>query len=220
MGKKAVTILLVGDCALARAGIRRVLDDEPEFTVVAETDTPTEAMRLARSKPPRVVVLDVNPPCVSALDSARKFVRQCPSAALIVLTPTVDDLLPGRLLQFGVAGYLTKHCSAQELIDAIREVIEGNRYINAELARRLAMDRLPGNRRRSPFAALSHRELQVMLLVAQGKNAREISSWLSLSPKTVNTYRQRLLGKLGVRSEVELTHLAVRHGVIDIARCG
>ncbi|MGA7802010.1 MAG: LuxR C-terminal-related transcriptional regulator [Gammaproteobacteria bacterium] len=217
MGTAAIRVLLVGDCSFARTGIRRILDDDAALRVLAEADSPDEAIRVARSQTPDIMVMDVNPPAVSVLEGTRKFMRQCPSAKVVVLASALDDILAGRLLQCGVAGYLTKHCSAAELLDAIRQIHQGERYLSEELARYLAMNRLADSDR-SPFTALSHRELQVMLLVAQGKNAREISSWLCLSPKTVNTYRQRLLGKLGVRSEVELTHLAVRHGVIDIGR--
>ncbi|MEJ2685930.1 MAG: LuxR C-terminal-related transcriptional regulator [Gammaproteobacteria bacterium] len=217
MGNTAIRVLLVGDCAFARTGIRRILDDDPGVAVLAEADSPDDAIRIARREKTDIMVMDVNPPAVSVLEGTRKFMRQCPDARVVVLASALDDILAGRLLQSGVAGYLTKHCSAAELLSAIRQVQQGERYLSEELARYLAMNRLADGGA-SPFMSLSHRELQVMLLVAQGKNAREISRWLCLSPKTVNTYRQRLLGKLGVRSEVELTHLAVRHGVIDIGR--
>ncbi|MDX1252795.1 MAG: helix-turn-helix domain-containing protein, partial [Gammaproteobacteria bacterium] len=121
---------------------------------------------------------------------------------------------PSRFMQVGAAGYLTKGCGVDELVRAIETVHKGGRYLAGEVAQGMALSLLPGGEE-SPFEKLSERELQVMLMVAKGWKVADISDKLCLSPKTVNTYRYRLFEKLGVQGDVDLTHLAMRYGVID-----
>ena len=211
-----ISVLLVDDYALLRAGIHRLLSDTPDIHMVGEAEDCERAIRLARGIGcPDVVLLNVNSPSVAILDGASRLMRQCPDVRVLLITSDVDLLIPSRLLRDGVSGYLTQHCTIDELRSAIRAVFQGKRYIGEALAKQLALSQF-SKAEVSPFESLSHREMQVLLLLAQGKKVSEISGKLFLSPKTINTYRHRLLGKLGVRTEVELAHLAIKHGVIDV----
>ena len=213
-----IRVLLVDDHALVRAGLRRVLDDAGMFSVVEETGDAQAAMQLARRDPPDVVLMGMNGLCLAVLDGVQRFQRQVPEAKIVVMSVDASMVIPDRLVQSGVQGCLTKNCSESELIEALEAVHRGERYISLQLARQLANKRLsPADR--SPFEQLTHRELQVALLVTQGKSTAQIAKALCLTGKTVNGYRSRIMEKLGVRTEVQLTHMALRHGVIELA-CG
>jgi two-component system, NarL family, invasion response regulator UvrY len=213
-----VRVLLVDDHALVRAGIRRLLADAGGVDVVGESSNHQEAMQAARSARPDVVLMGMNGLCLGALDGARRFQRLIPAVKIVVMSVDASMVIPDRLVQSGVQGCLTKNCTEAELVEALETVHRGERYISLQLARRLADKRL-SVAPRSPFEQLSHRELQVALLVAQGRNTAEIATSLCLTGKTVNGYRNRIMAKLDVRTEVQLTHLALQHGVIELA-CG
>jgi len=211
-----ISVILVDDYALLRAGIHRLLSESTDIKVVGEAEDCEQAIRLARSNGcSDIILINVNTPSLAILDGASRLLRQCPDARVLLITSDVDLLIPSRLLRDGVAGYLTQHCTIEELRIAIRAVFQGKRYIGEALAKQLALGQL-NKTTSSPFEGLSHREMQVLMLLAQGKKVSEISGKLFLSPKTINTYRHRLLGKLGVSTAVELAHLAIRHGVIDV----
>lgn len=209
-----IRVLLVDDHELVRTGIRRILDDTRGIRVIAEASTGEEAVHQVREHQPDVVLMDVNMPGIGGLEATRKIMQSYPDLRVIVVTIHVDEPYPTRLLEAGASGYLTKGCAVDEIVNAIKMVHQGDRYIGADIARQLALSMLPGGER-SPFDKLSQREMQVMLMVTQGHNIQDISDKLCLSPKTVSTYRYRLYEKLGVDNDVELTHLAMRHGMIE-----
>jgi len=209
-----IKVLLVDDHELVRTGIRRLLDDFSDIEVIAEGDSGEQAIKLAREHKPEIVLMDVNMPGIGGLEATRKLIQIDPAIKVIIVTIHVDEPFPTRLLKAGAAGYLTKGCAVDEIVDAIRSVKNGKRFIGTDVAQQLALSMLPGNDK-TPFDALSQRELQVMLMVTQGQKIQEIADKLCLSPKTVSTYRYRLFEKLDVKSDVELTHLAMRHGMID-----
>ncbi|MEJ2509950.1 MAG: UvrY/SirA/GacA family response regulator transcription factor [Gammaproteobacteria bacterium] len=209
-----IDVLLVDDHDLVRMGIRRLLDDADDINVVAEACSGEEAISLARKLKPDVVLMDVSMPGIGGLEATRKVMQSTPKTKVIAVTMHRDEVFPTRLLDAGAMGYLTKGSKVDEIVHAIREVVGGRRYICAEIAQTLALSLLPGGGG-SPFDVLSQREMQVMLMLMQGHKISVISEKLHLSPKTVSTYRYRLFEKLGVQSDVELTRLAVRHGVIE-----
>ncbi len=211
-----IKLLLVDDHELVREGLRRILAEAPGMEVVGEASSGEEAIDLARSLKPDVVIMDVSMPGIGGLETTRRLSHIDPDIKVIVVTVHVDEPYPTRLLEAGAAGYLTKSCAVDEIIDAIKAVSRGGRYIGTEIARQLALNMLPGGGNQSPFEKLSQREMQVMLMVTKGHSIREISDRLCLSPKTVSTYRYRLYDKLGVNNDVELTHLAMRYGIIDV----
>lgn len=210
-----IKVLLVDDHKLVRSGIRRILDESEDLEVVAEAQSGEDALRLAGELQPDVVLMDVSMPGIGGLEATRKLVRFHPEARIIALSVHKEDPYPGRLLEAGAMGYVTKDCAAEEIIKAIRTVCAGEHYIDAEVARAMALSRISGRGPKGIFDELSQREVQVMLMVVQGKPIQEISDQLFISPKTVSTYRYRLFEKLGVNNDVELTRLAIRYGLID-----
>ena len=210
-----IDVLLVDSRQLVRAGVQRVLSDSGYLTVASEAASCDEAIRLARSRQPQIVLINLPGATVDVLDGARKIHRQFPDIRVLVFTDAADLIIQERLLQAGVAGCINSLCSVDELFTAIETVLGGERYISDSLARKLAERRLPGENE-SPFERLTHRELQILLLVAEGKNTSKIARGLCLTQKTVNGYRNRLLEKLEVHTEVELMYLAVQHGLIRI----
>jgi two-component system invasion response regulator UvrY len=214
-----VEILLVDSRRLVRAGIVRVLSDSGFLVVANEASSCDEAIRLARKQPPQLVLVNLPGSTVDMLDGVRKMHRQFPDIGVLVLSDESDLIIQERLLQAGIAGCLSSSCSVEELFAALDAVLKGERYISDSLARKLAERRLPGNGK-TPFDQLTHRELQILLLVSEGKNTSAIARDLCLTQKTVNGYRNRLLEKLRAQTEVELMHLAARHGLVRIVQSG
>lgn len=209
-----ITVLLVDDHQLVRSGIRRILDDVEGIRVVGEAASGEEALKLVKECAPEVVLMDVNMPGIGGLEATRKLLRVDEQLRIIALTVHVDEPYPSRLLEAGALGYLTKGCDEAEIVRAIQTVYRGDRYIGADIARQMVISGLEG-KQKNPFDKLSQREVQVMMMITQGNKLQDISDKLCLSPKTVSTYRYRLYEKLGVENDVELTHLAIRHGMID-----
>jgi len=201
---------------LVRSGIRRILEDADGIDVVGEAASGEDALTLVRECQPDVVLMDVNMPGIGGLEATRKLLRVDADLKIIALTIHIDEPYPSRLLEAGAMGYLTKGCDVDEIVQAIDAVISGQRYIGAEIARLMAVAGFK-NVKEGCFDKLTQREMQVMMMITQGHRLQDISDTLCLSPKTVSTYRYRLYEKLGVENDVELTRLAIRHGVIDPA---
>jgi len=212
--QSVINVLLVDDHDLVRAGIKRILDDVSGMKVIAEARTGEEALRLGRQLKPHVVLMDVKMPGIGGFEATRKLLRIDPDIKVLIVTTCNNDIYPARLLQVGAAGYLTKGSSMNEMIQAIRAVHAGQRYISPEIASRLAFRHVTDTDD-SPFDALSERELQVMLMITKGTKVQDIAEKLCLSPKTVNSYRYRIFEKLSVNNDVELTLLAIRHGLVE-----
>lgn len=213
-GGNVIKVFLVDDHELVRTGIRRILDDTGGINVIGEAGNGEEALKLVRRRRPDVVLMDVSMPGMGGLEATRKLRQLYRTLKVIVLTVHAQEPYPARLLEAGATGYLTKGCRVEEIITAIREVHAGRRYIGMDIARQLALSMLPGGEK-SPIDRLSQRELQILLMITHGQDTQEISDALCLSPKTVCTYRYRLYVKLGVNNDVELTHLAMRHGMLE-----
>lgn len=209
-----INVLLVDDHDLVRIGIRRLLADVNGIKVIGEAKSGEEAVKMARELRPQVMLMDVKMPGIGGLEATRKVLRADPDLKVIAVTVYGEEPFPSRLLQAGAAGYITKGSSLDEMVQAIRTVYAGQRYLSPEVAQQLALKHLT-DKDESPFDALSERELQVMIMITNGHKVQEISDKLCLSPKTVNSYRYRLFEKLNVNSDVELTHLAIRHGMLD-----
>jgi two-component system invasion response regulator UvrY len=216
MEQPEIRILLVDHQEMVRCGLQRLLNDMPQLCVVGEACSGEEAVQLSRRLKPDVVLIDVQIPGIGGLEATRRISRGGADIRIVVMASQIDDLFPIRLFDAGAAGYLSKNCGIEEISDAICVVNRGERYISADIARQMALSTLPGGEQ-SPFGRLSQRELQVMLMVAQGQSVHDISGHLCLSSKTISTYRYRLYEKLGVGNDVELARLAIRHGIVGIA---
>jgi len=216
LAKEAIKVLLVDDHDLVRLGIKRLLQDAPGIKVVGEANTGEQAVVLAKQLGPDVVILDLHMPGIGGLEATRKMIRYNPDLKIIALTIYQDDPYPSRLMQAGAAGYLTKGCAPEEMIRAIKTVYSGQRYITPEIAQNLAIRRFTKDE--NSLDSLSERELQIMLMITQGQKVPDIAKKLYLSSKTVNSYRYRIFDKLGIQSDVELTLLAMRLGMLEVGK--
>ncbi|WP_114195502.1 UvrY/SirA/GacA family response regulator transcription factor [Edaphovirga cremea] len=209
-----ISVLLVDDHELVRAGIRRILEDTRSIKVVGEAQCGEDAVKWCRSHDVDVVLMDMNMPGIGGLEATRKIVRYSPDIKVIMLTIYTENPLPAKVMQAGASGYLSKGAAPQEVINAIRVVNTGQRYIASDIAQQMALSQLEPQAE-TPFGCLSERELQIMLMITKGQKVNEISEQLNLSPKTVNSYRYRMFSKLNISGDVELTHLAIRHGLFN-----
>jgi two-component system invasion response regulator UvrY len=209
-----IRVIIVDDHELVRTGTRRLLEDLPGIKVLADAGSGEEAVELVRHLKPDVVLMDIQMPGIGGLEATRRCLRAHPEAKILVVTVYEDEPYPSKLLKVGASGYLTKRASVDEMLLAIKKVMSGQRYISAEIAQQLAL-RPFSDEQNSPFEQLSAREMQITLMVIMGHRVQEISEKLSLSPKTVNSYRYRVFEKLHIRNDVGLTKLAIKHGIID-----
>ncbi|WP_444816968.1 response regulator transcription factor GacA [Stutzerimonas frequens] len=210
-----IRVLVVDDHDLVRTGISRMLADISGLQVIGQADSGEDAIRKARELKPDVVLMDVKMPGIGGLEATRKLLRSYPDLKVIAVTICEEDPFPTRLLQAGAAGYLTKGAALEEMVQAIRMVFGGQRYISPQIAQQLALKSFQPQLSESPFDLLSEREIQIALMIANCQKVQSISDRLCLSPKTVNTYRYRIFEKLSITSDVELALLAVRHGMVD-----
>lgn len=208
-----IKVLLVDDHELVRTGIRRILEEVGDMDVVGEAADGDSALMLARKTTPDVILMDVSMPGMGGIEATRRMVRLLPDSKVIALTVLDEDPFPAHLNEAGAVGFLTKGCPAKEMIDAVRTVNRGFPYVAASVARKHMLADWRGVAS-TPFEELSSREMQVTMMILDGQRTQEISDGLCLSPKTVSTYRQRIYEKLHVKTDVELTRLAFRYGLI------
>ncbi|WP_426140061.1 response regulator transcription factor GacA [Pseudomonas sp. DWP3-1-2] len=210
-----IKVLVVDDHDLVRTGITRMLADIDGLQVVGQADSGEESLKKARELKPDVVLMDVKMPGIGGLEATRKMLRSHPEIKVVAVTVCEEDPFPTRLLQAGAAGYMTKGAGLAEMVQAIRLVFAGQRYISPQIAQQLALKSFQPQVNNSPFDLLSEREIQIALMIVGCQKVQVISDKLCLSPKTVNTYRYRIFEKLSISSDVELALLAVRHGMVD-----
>ena len=212
-----INVLLTDDHALVRTGIKRLLEDSNQIKIVGEADCGEACIGLVSELKPDVILMDVNMPGMGGVEACRRILQRDPAQKIIILTIHTEQTFPKRLLEIGARGYLTKECDSSEMLNAIKQVNQGGSYIEPRIAQQLALSLLPGNEE-NPVDRLSRREFQVMLMISQGLSNGEVSERLCLSPKTVSTYRSRLLDKLGAHSEVDLIRIAVEQGMVEFAQ--
>lgn len=207
-------ILLVDDHPVVRQGIKQVLSGAFHPALVGEAANAEEGMSEIRSSDWDVMVLDLTLPGTSGLDLLKDLRRERPSLPVLVLSMHPPDQFARRALNAGASGYLTKDSSPTELVKAVGEVMAGRRYLNPAVIEELVADLQP-ERRQRPHESLSDREYQVMRMIASGLTVSQIALRLSLSVKTVSTYRKRVLDKMGMKTTAELMHYGIQHGLVD-----
>lgn len=210
-----IRILLVDDHDLFRAGVRSILQNQEAMVVVGECASGEEALNAVRSDPPDLILMDVNMPGIGGIEATRKILQIAPDARVIAVTVLSEDPFPNQLLDAGARGFISKGSDSDEMLDAIQTVMRGQHYISGDVAQKLTLANFRNRGESSPLGTLSAREMQVMMMITSGQSTQQISDALFLSPKTVSTYRHRLYEKLDVANDVELTHLAIRHGLLD-----
>ena len=208
-----INVLLVDDHHLVRVGINKILTSVKGINVVGECETGEEAIKFCRQDEPDVLLMDMDMPGMGGLEATKKILRFAPDVKIIVLTAHTEDPFPSKVMQMGAAGYLTKEAGPDEMVNAIRSVNSGQRYLPSDIAQKMALSQFKSVEE-NPFNALSDRELQIMIMITRGDKVPDISEHLNLSTKTINSYRYRMFEKLGVSNDVELTHLAIRHGML------
>ena len=208
--------MVVDDHELVRYGIVSLLKAQDGIHVLAEASTGEDALELCRKYKDElnVVLMDINMPGIGGMEATTRITKQWPHLGIIIITVHADGPLPKKLLQAGARGYLTKGNGVKEMLQAIADVSQGGRYIAKDIAQTLALSMLPGDDD-NLLDRLSKRELQVLMMIAQGQKTHDISETLNISPKTVSTYRMRLHEKLEVATDVEMLHLAIKHGILD-----
>ncbi|WNK19236.1 response regulator [Halomonas piscis] len=208
-----INVLIADPYHLVRTSIAHRLDQECDIAIAGEAADGESAVGQCRVKRPNVMLMDIRMPGIGGLEATRRMHRSMPETKVLALTTHTSDSLARHILEAGAAGFLSKSSSYHEMLDAIRHVFHGRRYIGHNVAQRLALANMAGEASR--FDRLSLRELQIALMIVNCQRVAEISERLHLSSKTVHTYRYRLFEKLNVSTDVELTHLALRHGLVD-----
>jgi two-component system invasion response regulator UvrY len=208
-----IRVLIVDDHELVRIGLRYILADYPAIKVVGEAGDGETAIKLNHQLRPDVVLLDICLPGLSGFEVTTRLHQVRPKLGIIILTVHEKPPFPARLIEAGASAYLTKSCPATELVQAIRTVARGGRHIGSVVAQQLALGMMPGADG-SPFDLLSAREMEVMLMLAEGRKIAEIAGIMHLSPKTVATYKYRIFEKLDTHSDVDMTRMAMRYGVV------
>ena len=208
-----IKVLVVDDHDLVRMGISRMLADDAEIEVIGEADSGEAAIRMVKALNPDVVLLDVNMPNIGGVEATKRLHQFDDKVKILAVSSVSSQPYPSMLLKAGVNGYITKGTPLAEMIKAIKKVYQGSKYFSSDVAEQLA-DMLLTDNEESPFDRLSEREKQVAMMVVNCQSPQQIADQLFVSVKTVNTYRYRIFEKVGVDSDVKLTHLAMRHGLI------
>ena len=209
-----IRVVLADDHVLVRAGLRKILEAAADIEVVGEASTGEEGVRLARQLRPDVVVMDISMPGLGGIEATKRIVELDPAPAVLVLTVRPAEVYGWRLLQAGARGYLEKKGAPEDLVTAVRQVAAGKYFVPKELEE-ILLKRVTQKHVSSEVDLLSDRELQVLLLFAQGKTTREVADSLYVSPKTVDSYRARIRRKLGLRNPAEYLSFALSHGLVD-----
>ncbi|AOY87842.1 DNA-binding response regulator [Marinobacter salinus] len=214
-----IRVLVVDDHDLVRSGITRMLADDPDLEVIGQAASGEDAIEFVRKDQPDIVLMDIRMPGIGGLEATRRILRIDDSIRVIVVTACADDPYPTRVMQSGASAYITKGADIREMVRAIRMAHSGQRYISPEIAQKMALKQLGGDREDdgelSLFERLSEREMQIAMMVVDCQKVQDISDKLCLSPKTVNSYRYRIFEKLEISSDVELALMAVRLGLLD-----
>jgi two-component system, NarL family, invasion response regulator UvrY len=209
-----IKVLLADDHSIVRAGLRRLVEESTDMEVVAEAADGDEAIRLIRASQPDVAVIDLSMPHIDGLEVISRIHPEFPDLPILVLTMHAENQYVVRAIESGAMGYITKQSAPEQLVKAIRKVVGGTRYLTDDATESLAL-RVSRGAQRSTLDELSTRELQVLRRLALGHTNREIAAAYNISIKTVDTYRFRLLKKLDLRNNAELSRFAIQNGLIE-----
>ena len=210
-----IRILIADDHAVVAEGLKHLVEAQSDLEVVATVGDGREAVRVAKETEPDVVLMDLSMPELNGADAARAIIDQRPECRVIVLSMYAEREYVRRALKAGASGYVVKRSAAKEVVEAIRAVYAGQRYLSPRIAD-VVIDDYAGDERDDPLARLSAREREVLQLLAEGHTGAQIAERLSLSQKTVETYRARLVEKLGIRDVAGLVRFAIQRGIVSL----
>ena len=211
---KQINVLIADDHAILRAGLRQVLSETEDIHVIAEAGTANDAIKLCRTHPADVMLLDITLPDRSGIEALQYIKKDNPHISVLMLSMHREDQYALRALKAGASGYLCKQSASDELVDAIRLVAKGKKYISEAVAELLA-DQVSGDSEKPLHEMLSNREYETLLMIASGQSVSEIADKLSLSVKTISMYRTRILEKMHFKHNAELTHYAIKNNLVE-----
>ena len=209
-----IKVLIADDHAIVREGLKQILADSGGIVVVGDAENGNDAIKLARTIEADVLLLDISMPDKSGIEVLKQVKKETPKLTVLMLSMHREDQYAIRSLKAGAAGYLNKQSAPAELVDAIRQVAAGRKYISPALAQELA-NQIGDDRNVPPHETLSDREYQTLIMIASGKTVSDIALELSLSVKTISMYRTRLLQKMKLRHNAELTHYAIKNHLVE-----
>ena len=210
-----IKVLLADDHSIVRAGLRRIVEESGDMEVIAEAADGREAIQQAHKQLPDVAVIDISMPALDGLEVISQLRNYYPKLPILILTMHEEGQYVVRAIEAGAMGYITKQSAPEQLVMAIRKVHSGCRFVTDEAAEALALRVAKGAHGQSPLDSLSMRELQVLRRLAMGHTNREIANAYSISIKTLDTYRSRLLKKLNLRNNAELSRFAILNRLIE-----
>ena len=209
---KKTTIVLVDDHAVVRAGVRRLLEQEPLFEVIGEAESGEKAYQILAELKPDVMVMDLSMPGMGGLEAIRRILMRYEKAKILVLSMHEDLSFANQALKLGAKGYLTKNTLADDLVKSIETVTQGDVFLSDEIAKKMAMQSISGNQ--DPVHELSAREFEIFRLLAEGLDIEAIASTLNISSKTVSNYQTMIKQKLNINTPIELIRYAIKVGII------
>jgi len=209
-----IRVLIADDHAIVREGLKQILADTKDIVVAAEAENGLEAVKLCRKNECQVMLLDISMPDRNGIEVLKQVKKETPKLSVLMLSMHREDQYAIRALKAGAAGYLNKQSAPKELVNAIRQVSKGQKYISSALAQELARQ-IGEDQDRPLHETLSDREYQTLTMIASGKSVTDIANELTLSVKTVSEYRSRLLAKMKLKNSAELTHYAIKHHLVD-----
>ncbi|NQW17319.1 MAG: response regulator transcription factor [Chloroflexi bacterium] len=219
MPDSPVRVVIADDHDIVRAGIRMLLEAQPDIEVIGEASDGKEIIQLANSLQPDVILMDISMPGATGIEATRTIKSANPGIEIVGLTMHAEDRYFFQMLQAGASGYVVKGAAPQELLDAVRAASRGEAYIHPSLARKLIgdyMSRTGGTAENPTIQSLTQREIEVLRLIVDGKTGREIAEDLNISPNTVERHRQNIMGKLGLHNRTELVKYAISKGLVEV----
>lgn len=215
----SITVFLADDHAVVREGLKLLLEMQSDIQVIGDAENGRDALRQVTKLHPDVVIMDISMPELNGIDAAQQILEQCPSTKIIILSMHSASEHIFRALRAGVKGYLLKESAGVEVAQAVRTVHKGGRYLSQKISDQVIdnyLEKNEGNEPENPVERLSPREVEILQLVVEGKSSADIAKTVFLSPKTVETYRSRLMQKLNVNDIPGLVKLAIKHGLISL----
>jgi two-component system invasion response regulator UvrY len=213
INKPQVRVMLIDDHSIVRSGIRRLLEQHPEYTIVAEGDSGEQASPLYNESMPDITIMDLSMPGMGGMEAISRIVTRHRNAKILILSMHENAAFASQALKAGAKGYLSKTSLAEELLNALEVVLKGQTYLHAEIAKKIAFQALEVEN--NPLQVLSAKEFEIFRMTAEGRETEEIAEALKISGKTVSNYQTMIKQKLGVNGPIEIVRMAIKYGILN-----